>query len=33
MFELDALMYDLLTKAEKYVPYEGLLSTVECKAL
>jgi hypothetical protein len=28
--EVDALMYVVLGKAEKYVPYEKLVATTEC---
>jgi hypothetical protein len=33
MSDVDAVMYVVLTKAEKYVPYGELLSSVECIAL
>jgi len=31
--QVDALMYVILSKAEKHVPYEELVGTIECITL
>jgi hypothetical protein len=33
IFEVDALMYVILSKAEKHMPYGELVGTTECRTL